>query len=196
MIKNVNLNGLSFFMAEPRLVSEVPASEHHELKDTWVFWYLIPNLSKSEDWSNYLKQVGEFHSVEDFWGIMNSVDRPMTLVTGCRYYIFKKGVKPLWEDEGNKDGYQIFCPCPVEAGAEGRKIAQEKWEDLAASVLGAGFTGYEYINGVEFNCRKRATNVGIWTKEMDSETLERVKETVKGKIGDTYDVESTKIELK
>ena len=183
-------------MSQERLVSEVPSQEHHELKETWVFWYLIPNLNKTEDWSTYLKQIGEFHSVEDFWGILNSVEPPLTLPTGCRYYIFKRGVRPLWEDEKNQNGYQVFCSIPCNIGPEPRREAQQKWEDLAATVVGGKLAEYDLVNGVEFNCKKRQTNVGVWTKAIEDQSLEALKLTLKETIDATSNFESTKIVLK
>ena len=186
-------------MSDRHLVTEIPDGEHHELQDTWTFWYLVPDLKpEANDWSTFLKPLNDFHSVEDFWGIVNSVSSPAALVTGCRYYVFKKGVKPLWEDPQNAKGYQVFCPFTLEEGEEGRKTAQEKWEGLAAAVIGADMREdyYDFINGVEFNCRKLATNVGIWIKEVDVETLQQIKEYMKKQLDVNLDIESTQIKLK
>jgi len=44
------------------------------------------------------------NTVEDFWSVFNYIERVSNLTSGCDYCIFKKGIKPMWEDEANKRG--------------------------------------------------------------------------------------------
>jgi len=42
--------------------------------------------------------------VEDFFTIYKHLKRPSTLPLVSDYHIFKKGIRPVWEDEENKKG--------------------------------------------------------------------------------------------
>lgn len=44
----------------------------HALQNTWTLWFTKPPSGK-QDWSELLKEVITFDSVEEFWGIYVSV---------------------------------------------------------------------------------------------------------------------------
>lgn len=177
-------------MATQYLVKEIPPEEQHELADHWTFWYLIPKLDYSTtDWSSFLKELLSFKTFEDFWGILNSINRPSTLVTGCRYYIFKKGIRPLWEDEHNSNGFQVTT------SYQDRKNGEAMWEKLAALVVGQTVSEYPFINGVEFTCKKSVVTIGVWTKQIDSEQVESIKQSFQRNLQNVGDISVTKIEV-
>lgn len=43
-------------------------------------------------------------SVEEFWGFYQHFKRPTDLPEGSYIYLFKDNIKPVWEDENNKNG--------------------------------------------------------------------------------------------
>ena len=45
-----------------------------------------------------------FDTVEDFWSLYNHIEVASKLQIGSDYSLFKKGIKPMWEDPHNKDG--------------------------------------------------------------------------------------------
>jgi hypothetical protein len=57
---------------------------------------------RKENWNDYLHQLSTFHSITDFWSIINAVEPVNRLTKSCRYYIFKEGVSPLWEDKSKR----------------------------------------------------------------------------------------------
>ncbi|KAH0790362.1 Eukaryotic initiation factor 4E family protein [Histomonas meleagridis] len=132
------------------------------------------------DWKNFLKELHKFGTFEDYWAIINTIEPASRLQKGCRYYIFKnekeKQIQPLWEDEANLGGYEIFGDYPnQEEGKRGpaksNVKSQEDWINLTISILGNIFKHVEYINGVEFNCRGPRNKVGIWTRKIEDETI-------------------------
>merc|ERR1711953_832302 len=50
------------------------------------------------------RQVGTFDTIEDFWSLINYLEEPSGLVHGCDYSLFRKGIKPMWEDKANVKG--------------------------------------------------------------------------------------------
>lgn len=179
----------------PHLI-HIKNGEYHQLHCDWSFYYLIPNKinSSNKNWNSYLKKLHDFNTFEDFWAIINSIEPASKLQKGCRYYIFKKSIQPLWEDAENTGGREISVqyrlpqikqdqknrhssPDLINISKEIHTKAQEKWKKLVIAVLcnkEEYFHEKDFINGIEFNCRANAIKVGIWTKpikEMQYESL-------------------------
>ncbi len=76
--------------------------QKHQLQNKWKFWYFENNKEKS--WEENLRVVSEFWTVEDFWSIFNHIKSASELRTGCSYFVFKDGIKPMWEDPINRPG--------------------------------------------------------------------------------------------
>jgi len=43
-------------------------------------------------------------TVEDFWGVFNHIERVSKLQSGFDFSFFKRGIKPMWEDNANRQG--------------------------------------------------------------------------------------------
>ena len=178
-------------------IIKIKNEDYHQLYCDWTFYYLIPNKidSTNKNWNSYLKKLHDFSTFEDFWAIVNSVEQPSNLKKGCRYYIFKKNIQPLWEDQQNTGGRDISRqyqlpqfrqdsknrqPKP-ESNQPSNEIlikAQEKWKKLVIAVLcnrDEYFHEKDLINGVEFTCRANAIKVGIWTKPITEQQFESLK---------------------
>lgn len=52
----------------------------------------------------HLRQVGTFNTVEKFWYLYAHMARPHDLQGHADIHMFKAGIRPLWEDEANKNG--------------------------------------------------------------------------------------------
>ena len=88
--------------------------EKTKLKSRYVFWYRISEdyiyqnppktkLDKSE-YENQIKKIAEFETIEDFWAIFQHLRKPDSCRPGIEFQLFRFGVKPIWEDENNKNG--------------------------------------------------------------------------------------------
>ncbi|XP_034041238.1 eukaryotic translation initiation factor 4E family member 1c isoform X1 [Thalassophryne amazonica] len=74
----------------------------HPLQNRWALWYFKNDKSKS--WTENLRLISKFDTVEDFWALYNHIQQPSKLGFGCDYSLFKDGIKPMWEDDRNKLG--------------------------------------------------------------------------------------------
>ncbi|KAM6922767.1 eukaryotic translation initiation factor 4E family member 1c isoform 1-T1 [Lycodopsis pacificus] len=74
----------------------------HPLQNKWALWYFKNDKSKS--WTENLRLISKFDTVEDFWALYNHIQQPSKLGFGCDYCLFKDGIKPMWEDDRNKLG--------------------------------------------------------------------------------------------
>ena len=96
------------------------AKEPHNLQHTWVLWE-HKQVTKSEDWKNSMREVCEFSTVEDFWKFWSFIPRPSEVLfdgkqhkevdgrTIDAFSVFKKGIRPEWEDPLNRAGAEFTC---------------------------------------------------------------------------------------
>ena len=82
--------------------------EEHALQASWAFTYFKKNQNKS--YEDNTTTLGTVRSAEDFWRLYVHLRRPAT-GTGsdertvvCDYHVFREGIKPMWEDDANRDG--------------------------------------------------------------------------------------------
>ena len=67
---------------------------------------------KPKDWRENLTPLYTFNTVEDFWILYGHILNPSKLRVKNDYMLFKEGIKPEWEDPGNKAGgkWQLVLP--------------------------------------------------------------------------------------
>lgn len=150
----------------------------HPLNSRWTLWYTKPQTNKSENWHDLLKPVITFSSVEEFWGIYNSIPPANQLPLKSDYHLFKEGIRPEWEDEANSKGgkWQFSFNKKLEVNP----IINDLWLRGLLAVIGETIEDEENeVNGIVLNIRKQAYRVGIWTKDCDESKLKTVGERLK-----------------
>lgn len=103
----------SYFPAgsSDKLPSSDP-DDSHPLQYTWTLYHdargrnygITPATPIGEDNHHYaagLTVIGDFETVENFCRYFNWLKPPSQLETGSNYHLFKKGIKPMWEDPAN-----------------------------------------------------------------------------------------------
>ena len=93
---------------------------------------------------NNMKDLGEFNTVEGFWGFFNYLPQPSeifwTAETGQKKYsnrtvngysLFKKGIRPEWEDRMNMTGGEYFCRMSMTP-----MQLDQLWENLLLGTIG------------------------------------------------------------
>lgn len=74
------------------------------LSRTYTFWFLSERSVNRESYTEQVKKIGSFSTVEDFWKFYQHMVRPDKLPEGTTFYAFADGVKPMWEDPANVGG--------------------------------------------------------------------------------------------
>lgn len=150
----------------------------HPLNNKWTLWYTKPDVNKSENWHDLLKPVITFASVEEFWGIYNSIPPANQLPPKSDYHLFKEGIKPEWEDEENSKGgrWQFSWNNKREV----LPVVNDLWLRGLLSVIGETIEDDENeVNGIVLNVRKSAIRIGVWTRDCDESKLKTVGERLK-----------------
>ncbi|EDW98360.1 eukaryotic translation initiation factor 4E1 [Drosophila yakuba] len=133
----------------------------HKLQNTWTLWRVDHDPKKS--WEDILYEVGSFNTVEDFWIQYYSTDPPSKLKIDCDYMLFKKGIRPMWEDLPNKHGGRWTYIVHKEAKSELDTI----WLDVLLCLIGEACDHCDQICGALVRIRKSISKVSVWTKNCE-----------------------------
>lgn len=135
------------------------ASSHgaHPLKSTWVIWYRPPT-PKYSDYEKSTVPLASISSVESFWSVYSHLKRPSLLPTVSDYHIFKKGIRPVWEDDANKKGGKWIVRLK-------KGVADRYWEDLLLAIVGDQFAeAADEVCGAVLSVRSGEDVLSVWTR--------------------------------
>ena len=148
--------------------------EKTKLKSRYVFWYRISEdyiyqnppktkLDKSE-YENQIKKIAEFETIEDFWAIFQHLRKPDSCRPGIEFQLFRFGVKPIWEDENNKNGGKATIKLR-------KDFTTIIWEEMIFSLIGDVLPESikNEINGIVVASRKDFNKLEIWFKNWSVE---------------------------
>ena len=168
-INNNNFNNINNNNKNSNQTSEANKTK---LENSFSFWYRI-----SDDIAQYqapkqaldkkiyetqVKKIHEFDTVEEFWGIFQHLRKPDSCKPGIEFMMFKEPIKPMWEDENNKNGGKIS----IKLRKEYTTII---WEEMIFALIG-GILPKEMkdeINGIVVTSRKEFNTLQIWFKTFD-----------------------------
>jgi len=131
----------------------------HPLQNTWTLWFF--KNDKSQSWESNQKPVIDFNTVEDFWSLYNHIEEASKLQIGCDYSLFKKGIKPMWEDPKNMNGGRWL----VSLDKNLRSLQLDNfWVEVLLLLIGESF-GEDHgrlVNGTVVNIRAKGDKIAIW----------------------------------
>ncbi|KAF4120467.1 translation initiation factor 4E [Geosmithia morbida] len=146
----------------------------HALRDEWTFWYRPP-ISKAHGFIEYehtLHPVATARTVEDFWSVYAHLKRPSSLPVVSDYHLFKKDVRPIWEDDINRKGGKWVVRMK-------KGVADRLWEDLLLALVGDQFgDAGEDVCGAVLSVRNGEDILSIWTRTDGGRVL-KIRETMK-----------------
>ncbi|ODA79802.1 hypothetical protein RJ55_05398 [Drechmeria coniospora] len=149
-------------------------SEVHPLKDAWSFWFRPP-ISKAHgfiEYENTLHGMATVKTAEEFWEIYTHLKRPSSLPVVSDYHLFKKDIRPIWEDEVNRKGGKWVVRLK-------KGVADRYWEDLLLALIGDQFgDANEDVCGAVLSMRNGEDILSIWTRTDGGRVL-KIREIMK-----------------
>ncbi|OAX77332.1 hypothetical protein ACJ72_08372 [Emergomyces africanus] len=142
----------------------------HPLMHEWTLWFTKPPSGRGDNWNQLLKEVVTFNSVEEFWGIYNNITPTSELGLKADYHLFKKGVRPEWEDQQNKHGGKWSY-----SFREKKNVPiDDLWLHAQLAAIGETLENDNdnEVMGVVVNVRKGFYRVGLWTRTVGKSTPE------------------------
>ncbi|CAJ0966632.1 unnamed protein product [Ranitomeya imitator] len=135
----------------------VPGPAEHPLQYNYTFWYSRRTPGRptsSQSYEQNIKQIGTFASVEQFWRFYSHMVRPGDLTGHSDFHLFKEGIKPMWEDDANKNGGKWIIRLR-------KGLASRCWENLILAMLGEQFMVGEEICGAVVSVRFQVRTSGF-----------------------------------
>ncbi|KAI1000970.1 hypothetical protein K3495_g7228 [Podosphaera aphanis] len=164
------------------------SSPSHPLRHNWVIWFRPP-MNKANGYIQYektLHPMAGFENVEDFLKVYRHLKRPSSLQPVSDYHIFKKGIRPVWEDNENKKGGKWIVRLK-------KGVADRYWEDLIFAIIGDQFAeASEEVCGAVLSVRNGEDILSIWARNDGGRVL-KIREIMKRILGFPPD---TKVEWK
>jgi len=149
---------------------EVGPTEHR-LQHTYGLWYI--GKTNYQQYDLTLKKIGRFASVEQFWALYSHLVRPSELHSPSDFFLFKDGIKPMWEHKGNREGGQWQVRL-------NKGLAARCWENLVLAVLGEQFNVGDEICGAGVSMRQKKDCISLWNKNSsDDEVVSKLREVLK-----------------
>lgn len=150
----------------------------HPLHRPWTFLYTLP-VDKQKGWGS-ISPIMSFQSIEEFWGVYNSLSQPTRLPLRSDLYMFVKDCQPTWEEPKNADGGRWL----IEWKGNEEATVNEAWLNTLLGLIGESFSDGDEIMGVVFNNRGKKHRLQIWTKNaINRQTNERIGAEWKVMIG-------------
>lgn len=158
--------------ATPNGSSSVNLEMLHPLENEWTMWYdRRPAAGKRlkgelENYENNLRPIGSFATVEDFWRYYNHLVKPSKIELNANYHLFKKGIKPMWEDPGNMKGGKWVL---LLRGGD-KNLSDVVWENVVLGLIGETLDSEDEICGAVMSRRKAGDRIAVWNKNRENET--------------------------
>ncbi|XP_060522523.1 eukaryotic translation initiation factor 4E1-like [Cylas formicarius] len=144
---------------EPR-DSYIDVPVKHPLQHCWTLWY--HQNDKNVAWEMSQREIASFQTVEDFWMLYNHIKPASELKHGSDYAVFRKGIRPMWEDPANRNGgrWLINLDRKQRSGELDRY-----WLDIMLYLVGEEFEMSKEICGAVVNSRYRGDKIAVWTTD-------------------------------
>ena len=144
------------------------------LSDKFAFWYHINEISSEEEYESQIKKLVEFDTLEDFWAIFQYLKKPDDCKQAIEFQLFRHPIKPMWEDENNKNGGRISLKLRKE-------FSNLVWEELVFAFIGGYFAKEinDEINGLVINCKKDFNALQIWIKSYSNEITSAIEKNIR-----------------
>ncbi|XP_037939640.1 eukaryotic translation initiation factor 4E1-like [Teleopsis dalmanni] len=130
----------------------------HKLLNSWTMWYL--ENDRSRPWDEMQNEIISFDTVEEFWLLYSRIKPPSALKIGSDYSLFRKGIRPMWEDDGNKYGGRWI----ITLNKTSTDVFNSLWLDTMLVAIGENFAQSGEICGVVVNIRTKINKIAIWTR--------------------------------
>jgi|TARA_R110001592_G_scaffold60820_1_gene185386 hypothetical protein len=144
-------------------------SDFHKLNCEWTLWAHLPH---DTEWNvaSY-KEIMSFNTVEEALTLYETL--PDKMIKNCMLFLMRKGIKPIWEDEKNKNGgcfsYKIS-----------NKITIATWKHSSYKLMGETVAKDNAlkndINGITISPKRNFCIIKIWLSNCNNQNPEKIQD--------------------
>jgi hypothetical protein len=153
----------------------------NKLKCTWTFWedqWKVDN--ESGETKQCLTHLGDADNVKDFYVLLNR-HGIATVPANASLHIFRKHVRPEWEDKHNIDGGHLRVFSNIQNG-ELPEVTSKRlsclWFDVLRSIIGEHFKHSEEVVGVGYTAKPHRPIMSVWLSSIDVEKTASVRQEI------------------
>ncbi|KAJ2762455.1 eukaryotic translation initiation factor 4E [Coemansia nantahalensis] len=159
----------------------------HKLNSEWTLWFDNQSgKASAATWTDNLKPIVTIGTVEEFWGVYNTVAIATDLPNRSNLHLFRKGIKPMWEDSANSEGGKWGILLQRSIGEK----ANEHWLHTLLACIGETFEASSDVCGVVFSNRKNCFRIAIWTRNAaNRDACESIGRHLKKVLGISFPLE-------
>lgn len=146
----------------------------HKLDKSYCFWVTLSDSRvTASEYEDAIKFIATFGTIEGFWQVYSYLKRPDDVPVNTDFHVFQEGIRPMWEDDANKEGARWVLR--LKKGA-----TSLFWEELLLCVIGEQFNVTDQICGVVVSMRQTEDIISIWIRSgQDFHVKNSIKETLK-----------------
>jgi len=161
------------------------------LQYTWTLWeQRVQPKDKKGEYMDATRPSVSFSTVKDFWSCWNHLPQPSELLNGKRFMrekdgertivdalmLFRKGVRPAWEDPENAKGGHFMVQLKPQIGGG---TVDELWNNIILGIVGGGIEPADMITGVRLvdkltHKTKPLLRIEVWFNDMDENDTGRL----------------------
>ena len=144
----------------------------NRLNNYWTLWIHLPH---DTNWAiDSYKNICCFEYLEQASAVLNYIQE--NLVVNCMLFIMREDIKPIWEDERNKDGSCISYKI-------NNRLVNNIWRQMSLFMVSEnlleGETIQQSINGITVSPKKNFCIVKIWFNgSIDDKTVIQVNKGI------------------
>ena len=133
----------------------------HKLENNWVMWI---HYIYDTDWSiNSYKQIYSFDTLEELIKLNNFLSN--NILSKLMIFYMKDNIKPIWEDNNNKDGGSFSYKIS-------NHLLEDVWKNLVYALIGNTLTDDEKIlkniNGISISPKKNYCIINLWLANIEN----------------------------
>ena len=138
------------------------------LNGTWCLLADDGVCGQNQEWLDIVKPCSLLNDIENFWATLNNVVPPSQLTVNSNYHFFRKGIKPMWEDEKNKKGGKWVMTIPRQDRTKGK--CDEWWLYTLLAIIGETLDeSGRAVCGAVVSIRKNQDKIALWINTTEKE---------------------------
>ena len=129
---------------------------------------------EKEKYESQVKKIAEFDTIDEFWAIFQHLRKPDSCRPGIEYFMFKEPIKPMWEDENNKNGGRFSIKLK-------HGYSTIIWEEMIFALIGNIFPKEirDEINGIVITSKKEFNTLQIWFKTFEEKNVKDLEQAIR-----------------
>ena len=128
-------------------------------------------IDNEEAFIKKINKIADVSNINEFWEVFQFLQKPNQYPVGTDYHIFKQNIKPMWEDNFNKNGGKLSILLNINFG-------NLIWKETSLKFVKGYLPYYDFINGIVISVRPKYMVLSFWLRNAKYSMILRIKNTL------------------